>query len=187
MPTVEVWLGGVVTVTVLPVVPLGSVHICPAAAVQVLMSSAVAVLLPGSVRHSPEFGLTSSPLDSWVQFWATVPLQGYHLTAVPGAVPAAFTSRQPPWTCSVLSVYGDHSWPALPLHALTNIGLPSVFSEFWLVRHSPLMPVTLPFPVGVAVGVVLPPSSYTATYATLIDAPDVVADVGVVQLQMPLG
>jgi hypothetical protein len=70
---------------------------------------------------------------------------------------------------------------------LTTIGLPAVFSAFWLARHSPLMPLTAPVAVAVAVGVELPPCSYTATYPTLIDAPDVVADVGVVQLQIPFG
>ena len=62
-----------------------------------------------------------------------------------------------------------------------------MFSEFWLARHSPLIPVTGPVAVAVPVGVELPPCSYTATYATLMDAPDDVAAVGVVQLQIPFG
>jgi hypothetical protein len=35
----------------------------------------LAVLPPGSVRQSPEFGLTSSPSDSWFQFCAPLSLQ----------------------------------------------------------------------------------------------------------------
>src|SRR6266852_2463206 len=56
--------------------PLGRVHCCWAESVQVSMSSRTLVLPPGSVRHSPELGLTSSPFAWWVQFWAAVPLQG---------------------------------------------------------------------------------------------------------------
>ena len=67
------------------------------------MSNRAPVLPPGSVRHRPEVGLTSSPLDWCVQFWAAVPLHGYQSTLVPLVVPALTTSRQPPWTRSVLS------------------------------------------------------------------------------------
>src|SRR6185437_2426334 len=66
-PTVVLWLPGLVTVTVFPVPPLGSVHCCCAESVQVSMSSRAPVLPPGSVRQSPEFGLTSSPLAWWFQ------------------------------------------------------------------------------------------------------------------------
>src|SRR5690349_21834079 len=45
-----------------PPVPAGTVHCCCAEPVQVSMSIRALVLPPGSVRHSPEFGLTSSPL-----------------------------------------------------------------------------------------------------------------------------
>src|SRR5262249_41381949 len=104
-PTVEGWLPGVVTVTMLPPPePGGPVHNCWAEPVQVSMSSRAPVLAPGSVRHRPEFGLTSSPLAWWVQFCAAVPLHGYQSTLVPLVVPAAATSRQPPCTRSVLSV-----------------------------------------------------------------------------------
>src|SRR5579875_1585396 len=146
-----------------PPLPVGSVHCWSLAPVQVSMSSRTAVLPPGSVRHRPEFGLTSSPLDSCVQSWAAVPLHAYQSTSVPLVVPALTTSRQPPWVRRVPSEYGDHCWPAPPLQPLTPIGLPSVFSEFWLARHSPLTPVTCPVAVAVPVGVELPPSSYTAT------------------------
>ena len=60
-----------------------------AAPAQLAMSSRAVALPPGSVRHSPEFGLTSSPLDSWVQSWAAVALQGYQSMSVPPVVPAA--------------------------------------------------------------------------------------------------
>src|ERR1700750_2623929 len=53
-----------------PPPPAGSVHCWSVAPVQVSMSSRDPVLPPGSVRQSPEFGLTSSPLDWCVQFWA---------------------------------------------------------------------------------------------------------------------
>src|ERR1700726_3348365 len=46
-----------------PPLPVGSVHCWSAAPVQVSMSSLDPVLPPGSVRQSPELGLTSSPLD----------------------------------------------------------------------------------------------------------------------------
>jgi hypothetical protein len=49
------------------------------------------------------------------------------------------------------------------------------------------MPFSCPVAVGAAVGVELPPFSYTATYDTLIDAPDVVTEVGVVQRHCPFG
>ena len=88
-----------------------------------------------------------------------MPLQAYQSTSVPLVVPALTTSRQPPCTRTVLSVYGDHCCPALPLHVLTPIGLPSVFSEFSLPMHSPLSPVICPVAVAVPVGVELPPSS----------------------------
>ena len=45
-----------------PPLPEGRVHCCWAESVQVSMSSRAPVLAPGSVRHSPEPGLTSSPL-----------------------------------------------------------------------------------------------------------------------------
>jgi hypothetical protein len=73
------------------------------------------------------------------------------------------------------------------LHALTPIGLLATFSEFWLPRHSPLIPVAGPVAVGVPVGVELPPFSYTATYAALMNAPEVVAAVGVVMPEIPSG
>ena len=84
--------------------PVGRVHCWSAASVQVSMSSRAPVLPPGSVRHKPELGLTSSPLDWWVQPWAAVPLHGYQSTSVPLVVPALTTSRQPPWVRSVPSV-----------------------------------------------------------------------------------
>src|SRR5882757_2064444 len=146
-----------------PPLPVGSVQCCCAEPVQVSMSSRAPVLPPGSVRQRPELGLTSSPFDWWVQVWAAVPLQGYQSTLVPLEVPALTTSRQPPWVRSVPSEYGDHCWPAVPLQELTPIGLPEVFSEFWLARHRLLSPVTGPVAVAVAVGVELPPCSYTAT------------------------
>ena len=142
-----------------PPLPVGSVQSCWAEPVQVSMSSRAPVLPPGSVRHSPELGLTSSPLDWCVQCWAAVPLHGYQSTLVPLVVPALTTSRQPPWVRSVPSEYGDHCWPALLLQPVTPIGLPEVFSEFWLARHSPLIPVTVPVAVAVPVGVELPPCS----------------------------
>ena len=46
-----------------PPLPVGSVHCWSVAPVQVSMSSLDPVLPPGSVRQSPELGLTSSPLD----------------------------------------------------------------------------------------------------------------------------
>ena len=46
-----------------PPLPAGSVHCWSVAPVQVSMSSLDPVLPPGSVRQSPELGLTSSPLD----------------------------------------------------------------------------------------------------------------------------
>jgi len=45
------------------------------------------------------------------------------------------------------------------LQALTTIGLLAVFSEFWLARHNPLIPLTAPVAMAVAVGVELPPCS----------------------------
>src|ERR1035438_10507178 len=87
-----------------PPLPLGRVHFCCAESVQVSMSSREPVFAPGSVRHRPELGLTSSPLDWWVQPWAAVPLQGYQSTLVPLVVPALTTSRQPPSVRSVPSV-----------------------------------------------------------------------------------
>ena len=54
------WLGGREGP---PPLPLGRVHFCWAEPVQVSMSSREPVLPPGSVRHRPELGLTSSPLD----------------------------------------------------------------------------------------------------------------------------
>ncbi len=86
-----------------PPPPAGSVHCWLAAPVQVSMSSREPALPPGSVRHRPEFGLTNSPLAWCVQPWALVPLQGYQSTLVPLVVPALTTSRQPPWTRTVLS------------------------------------------------------------------------------------
>ena len=65
------------------------------------MSSRAVALPPGSVRHGPDFGLTSSPPDVRVQTWAAVPLQGYQSTSVPLAVPPPATSRQPPSVRSV--------------------------------------------------------------------------------------
>src|SRR5689334_14889838 len=63
VPTVDDWLPGEVTVTVLPPPePVGMVQICWAEPVHVSMSSRAPVLAPGTVRHSPEFGFTSSPL-----------------------------------------------------------------------------------------------------------------------------
>src|SRR5438105_3301857 len=100
------------------------------------MSRRAPVLPPGTVRQSPEFGLTSSPLAWCVQPCALEALQGYQSTFVPLVLPADTTSRQPPWVRSVPSVYGDHCWPAPPLQALTLIGLPATFSEPWLPRHS---------------------------------------------------
>src|ERR1700728_3273796 len=50
-------------VPVPPPLPVGNVHCWSVAPVQVSMSSLDPVLPPGSVRQSPEFGLTSSPLD----------------------------------------------------------------------------------------------------------------------------
>src|ERR1700757_4988216 len=50
-------------VPVPPPPPVGSVHCWSVAPVQVSMSSLDPVLPPGSVRQSPELGLTSSPLD----------------------------------------------------------------------------------------------------------------------------
>src|SRR6266702_6724489 len=44
-------------------VPLGIFHCCWVESAQVSMSSLELVLPPGSVRQSPEFGFTSSPLD----------------------------------------------------------------------------------------------------------------------------
>src|SRR5260221_8439685 len=146
-----------------PPVPVGSFHCWSAASVQVSMSRRAPVLPPGSVRHRPEFGLSSSPLAWWVQPCAALALQGYQSTLVPLVFPAATTSRQPPWARRVLSVYGDHCWPALPLHAPTPIGLLATFSEFWLARHRPLIPLTGPVAMGVPGGVELPPCSYTAT------------------------
>src|ERR1035437_4839130 len=87
-----------------PPLPVGRVHSCWAEPAQVSMSSRAPVLPPGSVRHRPELGLTSSPLDWWVQPWAAVPLQGYQSTSVPLVVPALTTSRQPPSVRSVPSV-----------------------------------------------------------------------------------
>src|SRR3984957_11745687 len=105
VPTVDVRLPGLPTVTVLPVVPPeGRFHICAAESVQASSSSCPLGLPPGSVRHSPEFGLSSSPLDSWVQFWAGLALQAYQSMSVPAVVPAATTSRQPPWVRRVPSV-----------------------------------------------------------------------------------
>src|SRR5580700_1068844 len=51
-----------------PPLPVGRVHFCWAEPVQVSMSSRAPVLAPGTVRHSPELGLTSSPLAWWAQF-----------------------------------------------------------------------------------------------------------------------
>src|SRR5690349_9461101 len=127
------------------------------------MSSRAPVLAPGTVRHSPEFGFTISPLAWAVQVCALLALHGYQSTWVPLVRPAATTSRQPPCTRTVPSVYGDHCCPALPLQPLTTIGLPAALSEFWLPRHSPLMPLSGPVAVAVPVGVELPPCSYTAT------------------------
>src|SRR5207302_752372 len=90
------------------------------------MSSRDAALPPGSVRQSPEFGFSSSPLAWCVQTCALVALQAYQSTFVPLVVPAETTSRQPPWTRTVPSEYGDQVWPALPLQPPTNVGLPSV-------------------------------------------------------------
>jgi hypothetical protein len=62
VPTVPLWLPGLVTVTVLPLPPpVGTVQICWAEPVQVSMSSRAAVFPPGTVRHRPEFGLSSVP------------------------------------------------------------------------------------------------------------------------------
>ena len=121
--------------------PAGGVHSWLAAPVQVSMSSRAPVLPPGSVRHRPELVLTSSPLAWCAQFCAPVPLQGYHWTVVPLVVPALVTSRQPPWTRTVPSVYGDHCWPALPLQPARPIGLPSVSRLFWLAAQRPPAPV----------------------------------------------
>src|SRR6185437_7039925 len=142
-----------------PPLPVGSVHCWPVAPVQVSMSSREPVLPPGSVRQSPELGLTSSPLDWRVQPWAAVPLHGYQSTPVPLVVPALTTSRQPPWTRTVPSEYGDHCWPAAPLQPDRYIGLPAVLSEFWLVRQFPFSPVSGPVAVAVPAGVELPPCS----------------------------
>src|ERR1017187_10498752 len=87
-----------------PPLPDGRVHSCWAEPVQVSMSRRAPVLPPGSVRHRPELGLTSSPLAWWVQPCAALPLHGYQSTLVPLAVPALTTSRQPPWVRRVLSV-----------------------------------------------------------------------------------
>ena len=146
--------------TVLPVVPPdGRFHTCAAESVQVSSSSCALGLPPGSVRHSPEFGLTSSPLDSWVQSWAGEALQAYQSISVPLVVPAATTSRHPPCVRRVPSVYGDHCWPASPSQESAIIGLPSVFSALLFARHSPPSPVTCPVAVAVPVGVEFPPSS----------------------------
>src|SRR5690349_675551 len=84
-----------------PVLPV-TFHCWAVESVQLSMSSRVPPVLP--VRHSPEFGLTSSPLDWTVHCCALVPLHGYQSTLVPLVVPAETTSRQPPWTRTVLSV-----------------------------------------------------------------------------------
>ena len=88
-----------------------------------------------------------------------MPLQGYHWTVVPLVVPALVTSRQPPCTRTVPSVYGDHCWPALPLQPARPIGLASVSRLFWLAAQKPPAPVMVPVAVGVPVGVELPPCS----------------------------
>ncbi len=104
MPTVDVWLPGLVTVTVLLPLPVGSFHCCWTESVHVSISSREPVLPPGSVRHNPELGFTTSPLDWYVQPCAAVPLHGYQSTLVPLVLPALTTSRQPPCVRSVPSV-----------------------------------------------------------------------------------
>ncbi len=57
------------------------------------------------------------------------------------------------------SLYGDHCCPAELLQPERKIGLPSVLSEFWLVRQLPFCPVSAPVAVAVPAGVELPPCS----------------------------
>ncbi len=93
--------------------------------------------LAGFVRQSPELGFSISPLVSAVQSWATVPLQGYQSMSVPGLVPAATTSRQPPSSPMLALDSNETAWPEPPLQAVTSIGLPSVFRLLTLPRQSP--------------------------------------------------
>src|SRR6266581_4761695 len=58
------------------------------------------VLNPGSSRHLPEAGLTSSPFTA-CHCWLAPPLQVHHSMRVPLAVLAPVMSMQPPSICRV--------------------------------------------------------------------------------------
>jgi hypothetical protein len=148
----------VVAAAVVVVVPLpdGTDQIWSEDPVQ--SSSSSSEPLAGFVRQSPELELWISPLGSTAQFWAAVALQGYQSMAVPGLVPAAATSKQPPSSPMLEFASKETAWPEPLSQPVTSIGLPSVFRLLALPRQMPPWVIS-PLAVGVP-GAALQPASW---------------------------
>src|ERR1700722_7196725 len=84
------------------------------------------VLEPGSSRHMPEVGLTSSPLSA-SHCWLAPPLHVHHSISVPSVYLAPVMSRQPPSMVRVpLLLTVQFCAPVLPSQAHICTLLPSV-------------------------------------------------------------
>src|SRR6266702_3621764 len=90
-----------------------------------------AVLKPGSSRHMPEVGLTSSLLPSAFHCWLAPPLQVHHSMSVPLVYLAPVMSRQPP---SIVTV---------PLVAAVQFCAPVLPSQFHICTLLPLVAAAL--------------------------------------------
>src|SRR5258708_30390378 len=76
------------------------------------------VLEPGSSRHMPEAGLTSSLLPSAFHCWLAPPLHDHHSISVPLVYLAPVMSMQPPSMVSVPLLFTVQFCAAvLPSHA----------------------------------------------------------------------
>src|SRR5271155_3903093 len=83
----------------------------------------LAVLEPGSSRHLPEAGLTSSPLLA-CHCWLAPPLHCHSSIKVPLAVLAPVMSRHLPKTCTFPLDATVHDWLAPPSQSQTWIFAP---------------------------------------------------------------
>src|ERR1700735_1481508 len=97
------------------------------------------VLEPGSSRHMPEVGLTSSLVPSASHCWLAPPLHGHHSTSVPSVYLAPVMSRQSPSMVSVpLLLTVQFCAAVLPSHAHICTLLPSVALALLLSTQSEL-------------------------------------------------
>src|SRR5215471_9048652 len=95
----------------------------------------LAVLLPGSVRHRPDRGLTSSPPVCSCHRCAVLPLQVYRSAGVPLA--ALLTRRHLPWIRSVSSCTTVHFCAAEPLQVQMTTLVPFAVLLPLSSRHLP--------------------------------------------------